>query len=65
VRLPSQVVEALGLKEGDHIEITVAGERRFEVERDRSREAAISRLRGMRRPLPEGFRFDRDEAHER
>ena len=31
VRLPVMVVEALGLKEGDDIEIEVAGGRTFEI----------------------------------
>jgi antitoxin MazE len=65
VRLPSAVVEALQLKEGDQIEIRVAGERAFEVKRDRSREKALARLRQLRRPLPSGFTFSRDEANER
>ena len=65
VRLPSAVVEALELKEGDHIEIQVVGDRQFQVERDQSRQAAVERLRRLRRPLPKGFRFDRNEAHER
>src|SRR5207302_10547042 len=33
VRLPRSVVEALGLKEGDSIEIHVAGKRTFEIAR--------------------------------
>ena len=65
VRLPQAVVEALALREGDEIEIAVAGTRRFEVERDRSRDEAMATLRALRRPLPKGFRFDRDEANER
>jgi antitoxin MazE len=65
VRLPSAVVEALELKEGDQIEICVAGDRRFEVSHDSSRDRALERLKALRRPLPAGFRFDRDEAHER
>jgi antitoxin MazE len=65
VRLPSTVVEALDLKEGDEIEIRIAADRAFLVERDRSREQALDRLRRLRRPLPPGFRFDRDEANER
>ena len=65
VRLPAPVIKALGLKEGDDIEIIVAGSRRFEIRRDRRREAALARLKALKRPLPEGFRFDRDEAHER
>ena len=65
VRLPAAVVEALKLKEGDQIEISVSGERRFEIARDRSAAKALKRIRQLRRPLPPGFRFDRLEAHER
>lgn len=65
VRLPVAVVEALDLKEGDDIEIRIAGEREFEVARDRTREKALDRLRKLRRPLPAGFSFGRDEANER
>ena len=65
VRLPAAVVEALELKEGDQIEIHIAGTRTFEVSRDQSRAAALQRIRALRRPLPAGFTFDREEAHER
>ncbi|MEO6238633.1 MAG: AbrB/MazE/SpoVT family DNA-binding domain-containing protein [Vicinamibacterales bacterium] len=65
VRLPAAVVEALELKEGDQIEIRVASDREFEVSRDRSRQKALERLRRLRRALPAGFTFDRDEVHER
>jgi len=65
VRLPQAVVEALNLKEGDEIEITVVGTRDFEVARDRKREEALKRLRALKRPLPPGFKFDREEANER
>ena len=65
VRLPSAVVEALDLKEGDQIEIRIVGPREFEVSRDRKRERALARLRQPRRPLPDGFTFDRDDANKR
>ena len=65
VRLPSAVVEALDLKEGDQIEIRIAGDREFEVSRDQSRQKALERLRQLRRPLPPGFTFSRDEANGR
>jgi len=65
VRLPDAVVKALNLKSGDEIEIVATGARRFEVGRDRSREQALERLRTLKRPLPEGFRFDRDKANGR
>jgi antitoxin MazE len=38
VRLPAEVVEALDLKEGDQIEIRIAGTREFEVRRDPARQ---------------------------
>lgn len=65
VRLPAAVVEALALKEGDQIEIRIASDREFEVSRDGSRQKAINRLRELRRPLPAGFTFDREEVHTR
>lgn len=65
VRLPATVVEALKLKEGDEIEIHVAGDRSFGVGRDRSRERALERIRALRKPLPPGWKFDREEANSR
>jgi antitoxin MazE len=65
VRLPDVVVKALKLKTGDEIEIVASGARRFEVRRDRSRERALERLRSLKKPLPKGFRFDRDEVNAR
>ena len=65
VRLPSAVVEALDLKEGDQIEIRIAGDREFEVSRDRTKQRALDRLRRLRRPLPPGFTFDRQDVNER
>jgi antitoxin MazE len=65
VRLPAAVVEALGLSEGDEIEIHVAGARQFGVARKPAREELLKRLRGFRGRLPADFKFDRDEANAR
>ena len=65
VRLPVAIVKARKLKSGDEIEIVVTGEREFQVERDKGRELALGRLRALKKPLPKGFRFDRDEANAR
>ena len=65
VRLPATVVEALELKEGDQIEILVEGDRTFAISRDRRKQRAIARLRRLRRALPAGFVFNRDEANAR
>ena len=65
VRLPATVVEALELKEGDEIEIRIAGKRDFKIARDRTREKALETIRRLARPFPPGFRFDREEANKR
>jgi antitoxin MazE len=65
VRLPAAVVELLGLKEGDDIEIRVAGEREFLVQRPATRREILERLRKYRGLLPADFKFDREEANAR
>jgi antitoxin MazE len=65
VRLPAAVVDALQLKEGDDIEIHVAGAREFGVARKPGREELLKRLRMFRGRLPVDFKFDRDEANAR
>jgi len=65
VRLPAAVVEALELEDGDEIEIRIAGDRVFDVARDHGRDRALQRIRELRRPLPAGWSFDRDEANAR
>ena len=65
VRLPAAVVEALGLKEGDDIEIHVAGAKQFGVTRKPGRDELLKRLRAFRGRLPADFKFDRDEANVR
>jgi antitoxin MazE len=59
------VVEALQLKEGDEVEVTVAGLRQLSVDRDRKREKALETLRRLARSFPRGWHFDRKEANER
>ena len=65
IRLPAAIVEALELKEGDDIEIRVAGDRAFDVDRDKNREWALQVLNRIKKPMPAGWKFDRDEANER
>jgi antitoxin MazE len=65
VRLPAAVVEALRLKEGDEIEIHIAGAREFGVARTPSRQDLSNDLRAHRSRLPQDFKFDRDEANAR
>lgn len=65
VRLPAAVVEALTLKEGDEIEIQVAGARAFEIKRKPGARELLGRLRKFRGRLPADFHFDRLEANAR
>lgn len=65
VRLPAAVVEALGIKEGDDIEIHVEDARVFKVKKSPDGAELLARLRQYRGRLPKGFVFDRLEAHER
>src|ERR1700676_5568157 len=65
VRPPAVVAEALDLKEGDEIEISIAGKRDFKVARDRSKERALEQLRQMKWSFPPDFIFNREEINER
>jgi antitoxin MazE len=65
VRLPKAVVDKLELKEGDEVEVVATEERTLKIARPITREEALANLRKLRGWMPEGFKFDRDEAHER
>lgn len=65
IRLPASVVDVLRLKEGDDVEVVVAGERTFELKRKPRRADLLARVRSMRGKLPADFKFDRDEANAR
>lgn len=65
VRLPAAVVEVLGLKEGDDIEIHAAGQRKFEIAKTPGTTELLARLRTFRGRLPKDFKFDRLDANER
>ena len=63
VRIPRDVVKALDLDVGDEIELTRREPGVFEV--SKVREDAIARIRAMAKPLPPGWKFDREEANAR
>jgi antitoxin MazE len=65
IRLPAEVIDALELKERDEVEIRVANRRAFEVSRKQGGEPALVQLRKLRRQLPDGFKFDRNDANRR
>ena len=66
VRLPKALVEQLGLKEGDQLNVVAAKDGAIEVETNEDqRRRALDRMAARNWTLPEGYRFDRDEANER
>jgi antitoxin MazE len=65
IRLPAAVVEVLGLKAGDEVEIHVADRRELGVARKPGRDEFLKSLRAFRGKLPADFVFDRDEANAR
>lgn len=64
VRLPTELVTRLGLKEGDEITV-VAKNGALEVERKLAVDEAFANLRSLRGRLPADFKFDREEANSR
>lgn len=65
VRLPTALVQALDLKEGEDIDLHAVGARSFEVDRRPDATALLARLRAFRGRLPADFHFDRLEANAR
>jgi antitoxin MazE len=66
VRLPKALVDELGLKEGDELNVVATKNGAIEVEtREARREAALERLASLNWTLPPDYKFDRDEANER
>jgi antitoxin MazE len=65
VRLPKALVDQLGLKAGEELEIVEAQDRRLVVDRRQQRADAMRELAGIHVELPEGYRFSREEANSR
>jgi antitoxin MazE len=68
VRLPKALVERLHLKEGDEIDGEAVARALTEADQEaveRRRDEAMRKLAARRRPLPAGYKFDREEANAR
>jgi antitoxin MazE len=65
VRLPKALVDDLGLKVGDDLEVCHASKARLEVEKMDKRRAAVQALAAIQLKMPNDYRFDREEANAR
>jgi antitoxin MazE len=65
VRLPKAMVDALGLREGDDVELAVTTAVEAEAAARTERMRWLEEMRAYRGRLPADFKFDRDEANSR
>ena len=65
VRLPKALVEALNLSPGDELNVVEAAKGQIAVKKIDKRAEFLRQMEQFRFPLPEGYKFDRDEANER
>lgn len=65
VRLPKMLVVGLKLVPGDELNVVEASRGRLAVEKIDKRAEFLRVVEQFQFPLPEGYRFDRDEANER
>jgi antitoxin MazE len=65
VRLPKAMVEALGLREGDDVEVALTTARDAEAAAYAQRVRWLEEMRKYQGRLPADFKFDRDEANSR
>ena len=66
VRLPKALVEELGLKEGDELNVVAASDGAITVEtKEGRRRRALANMRARNWTSPPNCKFDRDEANER
>ena len=68
IRLPKKLVDEMGLKEGDEVNLAKGKEGQLAIakrDRDKERTEAFLRMRGRGWEAPEGYKFDREEANER
>ena len=59
------MVRALGLKEGDQVELSSLSPGVLQISRDEGRDAARAAIRSLQGTLPSDYRFDREEANAR
>ncbi|MBM3623595.1 MAG: AbrB/MazE/SpoVT family DNA-binding domain-containing protein [Alphaproteobacteria bacterium] len=65
VRLPKKLVDEMGLAPGDELRIVEARKGEIVVEKVDRRAEFLKAIEQFRFPLPDDYKFDRDEANER
>jgi len=64
VKVPDEVVASLGLHDGDDVDFTTSRVITLAVTEE-ERERALEDMKRLARPLPPGYKFNREEANAR
>jgi antitoxin MazE len=64
IRIPVDVAEQAGFKEGDEATLTLTVGNVIEIRREEKRAEALQLLRENRIKLPYTYKFDRDEIYD-
>lgn len=63
--LPEAIVEALDVADGDDLIVRIDGKQKPGSEPVKDRQWAIRQLKSVKYILPDGWKFDREEANSR
>ena len=64
-RVPAELMRKMNLTPDEEFLFRQTGEDSFEIVRDRRRQEAIEAIRKLAKPLPPGYKFNRDEIYDR
>jgi antitoxin MazE len=65
IRLPISLVKDAKLTEGQSLQLSVSEEGQIEVKRQLTPDEAVELIRKIAKPLPIGYKFNREEANAR
>lgn len=65
VRLPKALVESMGLKAGDELDLTPLSNGEIGIRKIDRRAQFLEAMAQFNWPLPDGYKFDREEVNKR
>ena len=65
IPVSEQELLARGLNIGDEVDLKITDAETLAAEKEARREAALAAMERLARPLPPGWKFDREEANSR
>ncbi len=65
IRIPISLVRQLGLREGDDVDLVIAGTNQFQLVKNNDYRSAIENIKARNWSLPKDYSFNRNQANER